>query len=38
LEQAVSEAGLSVAAFLRGYWAPVGEYDGGQDLFVVMKP
>jgi SAM-dependent methyltransferase len=38
LEQAVSEAGLRVATFLRGYWTPVGEYDGGQDLFLVVKP
>jgi SAM-dependent methyltransferase len=38
LEQAVGEAGLKVSQFRRGYWTPIGEYDGGQDLFVVVKP
>jgi SAM-dependent methyltransferase len=37
LAEAAAEAGLRVSQFLRGYWTPVGEYDGGQDLFVVVK-
>jgi SAM-dependent methyltransferase len=37
LEAAVAEAGLQVTEMLRGYWTPGGEYDGGQDLFVVKK-
>jgi len=37
LEAAVTEAGLKVVVLLRGAWAPPAEYDGGQDLFVVMK-
>ncbi len=37
LEAAAEEAGLKVAEFRRGYWAPGGEYNGGQDLFVVVK-
>jgi len=37
LEAAIAEAGLTVAEFHRGYWAPGGEYNGGQDLFVVTK-
>ena len=37
LEAAVADAGLPVGEFLRGYWAPGGEYNGGQDLFVVTK-
>ena len=38
LEAAVEAAGLGVAKFRRGYWAPGWDYDGGQDLFVVEKP
>ncbi|HEY2357533.1 MAG TPA: class I SAM-dependent methyltransferase [Phenylobacterium sp.] len=38
LEAAVAEAGLKIRVFRRGYWVGVGEYDGGQDLFVVVKP
>ena len=37
LEAAVAGVGLQVGEFLRGYWAPGGEYNGGQDLFVVTK-
>jgi SAM-dependent methyltransferase len=37
LEAAVAEAGLKVAAFHRGYWAPGGEYNGGQDLYLAVK-
>ena len=38
LEAAIAQAGLKVRGFFRGYWTPGGEYDGGQDLFVVVKP
>lgn len=38
LEAAVSEAGLKVARFRRGHWAAGGDYDGGQDLYVAVKP
>lgn len=38
LEAAVAEAGLKVTKILRGYWAPGHQYDGGQDLFVAVKP
>ncbi|WP_372783417.1 class I SAM-dependent methyltransferase [Phenylobacterium sp.] len=38
LEAAVAQAGLKVVALLRGAWHPPAEYDGGQDLFVVVKP
>jgi SAM-dependent methyltransferase len=38
LEAAVAEAGLQVAKVLRGYWAPGHQYDGGQDLFLAVKP
>jgi SAM-dependent methyltransferase len=37
LEAAIAEAGLTVTGFHRGHWAPPGDYDGGQDLFVVTK-
>jgi SAM-dependent methyltransferase len=37
LEAAVREAGLAPFAFHRGHWAPGGEYQGGQDLYVVAK-
>jgi SAM-dependent methyltransferase len=37
LEAAVVAAGLGVATFLRGYWTAGGEYDGGQDLYVVIR-
>jgi SAM-dependent methyltransferase len=38
LELAVAEAGLSLAGFWKGAWAPPADYDGGQDLFVATKP
>ena len=38
IEAAVAEAGLKVDALLRGGWAPPQEYDGGQDLYVAVKP
>ncbi len=37
LETEVEAAGLRIAKFHRGYWAPGWDYDGGQDLFVVEK-
>jgi SAM-dependent methyltransferase len=37
LEAAIRDAGLAPLAFLRGHWAPGGEYQGGQDLYVVEK-
>lgn len=38
LEAAVAEAGLTLTAFHQGAWAPVADYEGFQDLFVVTKP
>ena len=38
LEAAITEAGLSLADSWNGAWAPPAQYDGGQDLFVVVKP
>jgi SAM-dependent methyltransferase len=38
LEAAVAEVGMQVRERLHGYWAPGGDYNGGQDLFVVVKP
>jgi len=38
LELAVAEAGLSLKGFWRGAWLPPAEYEGGQDLFVAVKP
>ena len=38
LEAAVVDAGLSVAGFRRGHWTAGGEYDGGQDLYLVVRP
>jgi SAM-dependent methyltransferase len=37
LEQAVAEAGLRLTGAWNGAWAPPAQYDGGQDLFVVVK-
>ena len=37
LEAAVAEAGLEVESFRRGYWKGPHEYDGGQDLYLVVK-
>jgi len=37
LEAAIREAGLKLFAFHRGHWAPGGDYQGGQDLYVVEK-
>jgi len=37
LEAAVGEAGLMIQQILRGAWAAPQEYEGGQDLFVVVK-
>ncbi|HEY8004231.1 MAG TPA: class I SAM-dependent methyltransferase [Phenylobacterium sp.] len=37
IEAAVAEAGLKLAGFWKGAWAPPAEYDGGQDLFVAVK-
>jgi len=38
LEAAVTEAGLTVATFRRGYWHEPHEYNGGQDLYLAVKP
>lgn len=37
LEAAIRDAGLELFAFHRGHWAPGGEYQGGQDLYVVER-
>lgn len=37
LETAIAEAGLMLAGSWNGAWAPPAQYDGGQDLFVVVK-
>ena len=34
---AVVGAGLAVAGSWNGAWFPPAEYEGGQDLFVVVK-
>jgi SAM-dependent methyltransferase len=38
LEAAIAEAGLKMAGSWNGAWAPPAQYDGGQDLFVAVKP
>lgn len=38
LEAAVTETGLRIAGAFNGAWAPRATYDGGQDLFVAVKP
>jgi SAM-dependent methyltransferase len=38
LEAAVAESGLKVEKFWRGYWRGPHEYDGGQDLYLAIKP
>jgi SAM-dependent methyltransferase len=38
IEAAVAEAGLVLQASYNGAWAPPATYDGGQDLFVAVKP
>ncbi|HLZ74050.1 class I SAM-dependent methyltransferase [Phenylobacterium sp.] len=38
LEAAIGEAGLTVAGRWNGAWAPPAQYDGGQDLYVAVKP
>jgi hypothetical protein len=38
LELAVAEAGLALHGFWKGAWSPPADYDGGQDLFVAVKP
>lgn len=37
LTTAVRDAGLTPSAFHRGDWLPPADYQGGQDLFVVVK-
>ena len=37
LEAAVTEAGLTVAGKWNGAWSPPAAYEGGQDLYVVVK-
>jgi hypothetical protein len=38
IEAAAADAGLRIESLLRGAWAPPQEYDGGQDLFVAVRP
>lgn len=38
IEAAIAEAGLETVGAFRGAWAPPADYDGGQDLFVTVKP
>ncbi len=38
IEAAVADAGLMLSGAYRGAWAPPAEYEGGQDLFVAIKP
>jgi SAM-dependent methyltransferase len=38
LEAAVAEAGLSLQGSWKGAWSPPADYDGGQDLFVAVRP
>jgi SAM-dependent methyltransferase len=38
LEAAIAEAGLTIAGRWNGAWAPPAQYDGGQDLYVLVKP
>jgi SAM-dependent methyltransferase len=38
LEAAIAEAGLKITGSWNGAWAPPAAYDGGQDLYVVVKP
>ena len=38
LEAAVAEVGLEVKSFWRGYWRGPHDYDGGQDLYLVVRP
>ena len=38
LEAAVAEAGLKIDGSWNGAWFPPAQYDGGQDLFVAVKP
>jgi hypothetical protein len=37
MEDAIRAAGLQLFAFHHGHWAPGGDYQGGQDLYVVEK-
>ena len=38
LEAAVTQAGLAIGGSWRGYWRGPHEYDGGQDLYLAVKP
>lgn len=38
IEAAVAEARLTLVLSRNGLWAPPADYDGGQDLFVAVKP
>ena len=38
LEAAGAEVGLEVKSFWRGYWRGPHDYDGGQDLYLVVRP
>ncbi len=38
LEAATAAAGLIVARFWRGNWTAGGGYNGGQDLYLAVKP
>ncbi len=37
LEAAIAQAGLRIEGLWNGAWAPPAQYDGGQDLYVVVK-
>jgi SAM-dependent methyltransferase len=38
LEAAVVHAGFEIRGFWKGAWSPPAEYEGGQDLYVAVKP
>src|SRR5262249_25499766 len=38
LAAAIAEAGFLLQGFWKGAWAPPAEYEGGQDLFVAVRP
>jgi SAM-dependent methyltransferase len=38
IEAALEDAGLAVRSFHQGQWRPPATYDGGQDLWVAVRP
>jgi hypothetical protein len=38
IEAALAAAGLSVRSFHRGQWRSPATYEGGQDLWVAVRP